>query len=114
MSEHSPSTAPQAAPRSAEAERELATGAAEQEGGVRLLVVGAVVAVLAPLAGFLIGSIIGPSSDVEDVDAMFVSMFVGLIVGGLGAAVALLGLMRWNRGNRRTWSVRDSSTPAGR
>jgi hypothetical protein len=109
MSEHSPQAARRAAPRPGEAEHELAAGAADQARGVRLLVLGAVVAVLAPLTGFLVGSMIGPSSDVEDVDAMFVSMFVGLVVGGLGAAVALLGVLRWNSGNRRRWAVQDSA-----
>lgn len=62
---------------------------------VQLMVIGAVVAVLAPLGGFLGGSMLGPGPSDDDLDAMFVSMFVGLFIGGLGAALVLLGLTRW-------------------
>ena len=104
MSEQS-STQPPSRPRSeavsqppVEYERQLMSDAADQAVGVRLMVAGAVVAVLAPLAGFLVGSMIGPSSDPQALDAMFLSMFVGLVVGGAGAVVGILGLLRWIAG----------------
>lgn len=65
---------------------------------VRMMILGAVVAVLAPLGGFLGGSIVGPATHIGDFEAMFVWMFVGLLVGGIGAVVVLLGLLRWSRG----------------
>lgn len=75
-------------------------GRADRERGVQLMVLGAVIAVLAPLGGFLGGSIVGPARQVGDYDAMFVWLFVGLLVGGIGAVLVLLGLLRWVRGAR--------------
>lgn len=65
-----------------------------------MMVLGAVIAVLAPLGGFLGGSMVGPARQVGDLDAMFVWLFVGLIVGGVGAVLVLLGMLRWNRAVR--------------
>ena len=73
---------------------------AHRDSGIRMMVLGAVLAVLAPLAGFLTGSIVGPSRSMGDYGAMFVAMFLGLLVGGIGAVVVLLGLLRWNRATR--------------
>jgi hypothetical protein len=67
---------------------------------VQMMVLGTVVAVLAPLGGFLGGSMVGPARRMGDFDAMFVWMFVGLVVGGLGAILVLVGLMRWARAAR--------------
>ena len=67
--------------------------------GVRLIVVGAVVALLAPLAGFLGGTMVG-SSTVGDFDPLFVWLFVGMVVGGIGGVVAIIGALRWNRANQ--------------
>ncbi len=69
----------------------------ERTRALQMMVVGAVVAVLAPLGGFLAGSMLGPGREVGDFDAMFVSMFVGLVVGGIGTVFVLLGLLRWSR-----------------
>jgi glycerol uptake facilitator-like aquaporin len=68
---------------------------------LQMVVLGAVVAVLGPLVGFLTGSIVGPARDVGDYDAMFVAMFSGLVVGGAGAVAAGLGLLRFVRHHGR-------------
>lgn len=68
--------------------------------GVQMMVLGTVIAVLAPLGGFLGGSMVGPARQVGDLDAMFVWMFVGLLIGSVGAVLVLLGLVRWNRAAR--------------
>ena len=73
---------------------------ARRESGIRMMVLGAVVAVLAPLGGFLAGSIVGPSRTLGDYDAMFAWMFAGLLVGSIGAVVVLLGLLRWSHATR--------------
>lgn len=73
---------------------------AHRDSGIRMMVLGAVLAVLAPLGGFLAGSIVGPSRSLGDYDAMFVWMFAGLLVGGIGAVVVLLGLLRWSHATR--------------
>jgi hypothetical protein len=73
---------------------------AHRDSGIRMMVLGAVLAVLAPLGGFLAGSIVGPSRSMGDFDAMFVWMFAGLLVGGVGAVVVLLGLLRWSHATR--------------
>lgn len=53
------------------------------------LLLGVALAVLAPLAGFLIGSIRGPGAPGAPVDPMFLSLFVGIVVGALGIVGAL-------------------------
>jgi hypothetical protein len=73
---------------------------AHRDSGITMMVLGAVLAVLAPLGGFLAGSIVGPSRSMGDYDAMFAWMFAGLLVGGIGAVVVLLGLMRWSHATR--------------
>jgi hypothetical protein len=73
---------------------------ADRTRGIQMMILGAVVAVLAPLGGFLGGSMVGPAREMGDFDAMFVWMFAGLLVGGVGAVLVLLGLVRWSRATR--------------
>ena len=61
---------------------------------------GAILAVLAPLAGFLGGSMQGPSDTAVDVDPLLAWLIGGLAVGGLGVVIAVLGGLRWHRSNR--------------
>jgi hypothetical protein len=68
---------------------------------VQMMVLGSVLAVLGPLGGFLAGSMIGPAREMGDFDAMFISLFVGLVVGGLGTVIAGLGLLRYARRDAR-------------
>jgi hypothetical protein len=75
-------------------------GEPDRSRGLRQVVLGAVLTVLAPLAGFLFGSIVGPDKQMGDFDVLFVSMFLGLAVGGIGAVVTVLGCLRWFRGSR--------------
>jgi hypothetical protein len=77
-----------------------APGQADAAGRTRTLqvmVLGAVLAVLGPLGGFLAGSMIGPAREVGEYDAMFVAMFAGLLVGGIGAVLAGLAALRFLR-----------------
>ena len=67
--------------------------------GVRSIVIGAIVALLAPLAGFLGGTMVGSSGTVGDLDPLFLWLFVGMVVGGIGGVVAIMGALRWNRAN---------------
>ena len=69
--------------------------------GGQMMVAGMTVAVLAPLLGFLAGSMIGPSQQVGDYDAMFVALFIGLLIGGIGAVVGGLGLLKFARNDAR-------------
>jgi len=64
-----------------------------------LIVIGAIVALLAPLAGFLGGTMVGSSGTVGEFDPLFVWLFLGMVVGGIGAVVAITGALRWNRAN---------------
>jgi hypothetical protein len=76
--------------------------------GVWLIIGGAVVAALGPLFGFLVGTMIGTSGK-DDVDAMFVALFVGILVGGLGVAAALLGVRRVLGDRRRALEAHPSA-----
>lgn len=67
--------------------------------GLRMLVLGALLALLAPLAGFLGGSIVESSAD-DRVDPLALWLFGGLVVGGIGAVIAFIGGLRWVQANR--------------
>lgn len=67
--------------------------------GAPSIVIGAMVALLAPLAGFLGGTMVGSSGTVGDFDPLFLWLFVGMVVGGIGGVVAIMGALRWTRAN---------------
>lgn len=52
------------------------------------VILGVVLAVLAPLGGFLVGSILGPGAPGAQVNPMFLALFIGIVVGGVGLATA--------------------------
>ncbi|MDX1883251.1 hypothetical protein [Mycolicibacterium sp. 120270] len=59
--------------------------------GMWRALLGAAVAVLAPLLGFLVGGAFGAGAIGESVDPMFISLFIGIVIGGIGVLVALFG-----------------------
>lgn len=56
-------------------------------------------ALLAPLTGFLGGTIVGTSGGAGEFDALFLWLFIGMVIGGMGGLVAILGALRWHRAN---------------
>jgi len=67
--------------------------------GVGWIIIGTAVALLAPLTGFLGGTIVGSSGGAGELDPLFLWLFVGMVIGGIGGGVALMGALRWNRAN---------------
>ena len=65
--------------------------------GIRAMILGSILAALAPLAGFLGGSIVGYSGADGGLSPLFLWLFVGLLVGAVGAVVAIMGGLRWLR-----------------
>ena len=59
--------------------------------GMWRVLLGTAVAVLAPLLGFLVGGAFGAGTVGESIDPMFISLFVGIVIGGAGVLVALSG-----------------------
>ena len=53
------------------------------------VVLGVALGVLAPLGGFLIGSILGPGALGAPIAPMFLSLFVGIVIGALGILAAM-------------------------
>jgi uncharacterized membrane protein len=68
--------------------------------GMWQVALGAVLAVLAPLAGFLGGTLAGPGEDSVSVDSLLAWLIGGLCVGGIGVLIALGGGLRFHRANR--------------
>jgi uncharacterized membrane protein len=68
--------------------------------GMWQVALGAVLAVLAPLAGFLGGTLAGPGRDAVNVDSLLAWLIGGLGVGGVGVLIALSGGLRWHRASR--------------
>ncbi|MBI2244073.1 MAG: hypothetical protein HYU55_09070 [Nocardioides sp.] len=67
--------------------------------GVWLIILGAVIAALGPLFGFLLGSLIGIDEG-DDLDAIYLYLFAGIVIGGIGVGLALLGTRRVLRDRR--------------
>jgi hypothetical protein len=69
--------------------------------GMWRALLGTAVAVLAPLLGFLVGGIFGAGRVGDSIDPMFLSLFIGIIIGGIGVLVALSGGARlWTHFHR--------------
>ncbi|HSK33966.1 MAG TPA: hypothetical protein VK903_10810 [Propionicimonas sp.] len=68
--------------------------------GVWLIIGGGVVAALGPLFGFLIGSMLGSTTDTGDLSPIYLFLFGGIALGGVGVAAALLGARRLIRDRR--------------
>ncbi len=69
--------------------------------GMWRALLGMAVAVLAPMLGFLVGGVFGAGTIGESVDPMFISLFVGIVIGGIGSLVALSGGARlWRHFHR--------------
>lgn len=70
--------------------------------GMWRALLGTAVAVLAPLFGFLVGGIFGAGTTGDSVDPMFLSLFAGIVIGGVGVLVALSGGARlWRHFHRQ-------------
>lgn len=67
--------------------------------GIASIIIGGALAVFAPLTGFLGGTMVGSSGGVGELDPLFLWLFVGMIIGGIGGVVAIMGALRWNRAN---------------
>ena len=63
--------------------------------GFWMTVLGAVTAGLAPLFGFLIGTIISGTETDFFLQPLYWGLFLGVVVGGIGVLVAALGARRW-------------------
>ncbi len=69
--------------------------------GMWRALLGMAVAVLAPLLGFLVGGILGVGTVGDSIDPMVLSLFIGIIIGGVGLLVALSGGARlWTHFHR--------------
>ncbi|WP_449065759.1 hypothetical protein [Planomonospora algeriensis] len=72
--------------------------------GLHMMILGSVLAVLAPLAGFLGGSMAGHSGGTTGLSPLFLWMFGGLVIGAIGAVIAITGGLRWVRARHvRKW-----------
>ncbi|MBG0740968.1 hypothetical protein IV500_16475 [Paeniglutamicibacter antarcticus] len=87
-------------PAPAEAGQSSAIRVKENRTGIKLIIPGAILLFLAPLAGFLGGTMVGSPGAIGGLDPLFLWLFGGMVVGGIGGAVALLGTLRWVRANR--------------
>lgn len=65
--------------------------------GLWAVILGATVAVLAPLFGFLVGAALGPGDGGTAMSPLFLWLFVGVIIGGVGVIAALTGGWRLYR-----------------
>ena len=70
--------------------------------GLSPLILGVVIAALAPLFGFLIGSLMGPADDGATFLPIYWGLFGGVVIGGIGLVIALVGGMKlWRHTHRK-------------
>lgn len=62
--------------------------------GVWLVILGGGVAVLGPLFGFLIGTVLGAEAETLGLSPIFLFLFLGFLVAGAGVGTAMLGVRR--------------------
>ena len=62
--------------------------------GFWLVVLGSAVVVLAPLFGFLVGTELDVDDEIIGTSPMYLFLFLGFLLAGLGLAAALLGVRR--------------------
>ncbi|MBG0817850.1 hypothetical protein [Planomonospora sp. ID82291] len=76
------------------------------------MVLGSILAVLGPLAGFLGGSMAGHADGGTGLSPLFLWMFGGLVLGAIGAVIAITGGLRWTRArhSRQARSETDQRT----
>ncbi len=77
--------------------------------GVWLVIGGAVVAALGPLFGFLIGTMIGSNTDDNDLDPIYLFLFLGIAVGGVGVGAVLMGVRRLLQNHRASLASEQSN-----
>lgn len=80
--------------------------------GMWQILLGAIAAVLGPLFGFLAGSIMGKGEPDAAVNPMFLALFIGIMIGGIGTVVALLGVLRLLRRQARTDADEEAAEEA--
>ncbi|MDJ0358233.1 hypothetical protein [Paenarthrobacter sp. PH39-S1] len=100
MSDNDAPAAAAPAPADADAGQGSPLRVKENRPGIKLIIPGAILLFLAPLAGFLGGTMVGSPGAIGGLDPLFLWLFIGMVVGGIGGAVALLGALRWVRANR--------------
>lgn len=82
--------------------------------GLWAVLLGTAVAALAPMGGFLVGGAIGTSDTQPANDPMFLALFVGMVVGGVGVLVAVLGGIRLWRHLHRSEVAAEEQVRAAR
>jgi hypothetical protein len=60
--------------------------------GLWLIIGGAFVAALGPLFGFLVGTMMGTDTEIGGLSPIYLLLFLGILVGGLGIAAIMLGV----------------------
>lgn len=80
--------------------------------GLWTLILGFSLAVLAPLFGFLVGSAIGTGDGGGDLSPIYLALFVGVVLGGVGVLIALLGGRRMYRDRRAARAAGDRADEA--
>ena len=70
--------------------------------GIWLIIGGGLLAALGPMFGFLIGSVMGSTTDRNDLSPIYLFLFGGIAVGGLGIGAVLLGARRVIRERRES------------
>lgn len=79
--------------------------------GIHRIILGTVIAVLAPLFGFLGGSMVGAEGG-ETVQPLYYWLMGGIVVGGIGTLIAIVGGVRLVRARRESRARRAGGTAA--
>ncbi len=69
--------------------------------------IGAVLALLAPMFGFLVGTSLGPGSGGTAISPIHLGLFLGVVLGGCGVLLAAVGGRRLYRTHREQQGARE-------
>jgi len=71
----------------------------ERGRGVRSVILGSLLAGLAPLFGFLGGTMAGTAGSLDELDPLVVWLVAGMAIGAIGVVIAIRGGLLWVRTN---------------
>lgn len=76
-------------------------------GGLWWILLGGMLAILAPMFGFLIGTMVGENAAGSSFTPVYMGLFIGVLIGSVGVLVAMAGGWKLYKANRERNQEQD-------